>query len=116
MLLVRHLTTDEREVLRAVLLAGAPEDERLRAALLAQVDATAVAGPSCDCGCASLALTVDRAAAPPAPVSEVSADALNGDAAVGFRVKLVDGYLNDVEFYSYGDADDTAWPAAHLIR
>ncbi len=37
----------------------------LRAALLAQIDAARVTGPSCTCGCAPLALAVDRASAPP---------------------------------------------------
>jgi hypothetical protein len=113
---MRHLTAAEREVLRAVVLAGARRDEPLRAALLAQVAAAQVTGPSCTCGCASVGLVVQRDDAPPASVTELSADAAEGDWAVGFRLLLVDGYLDDVEFYGYGDADDTVWPAAHLVH
>ena len=113
---VRPLTADEREVLRAVVVAGAPEGDELRAALLAQVDAAQVTGPSCPCGCASIGLVVARAEAPPAAVAELSADAVDGDDAVGFRVLLSEGYLDDVEFYGYGDTDSTTWPRPDLIR
>ncbi len=113
---MRSLTAEEREVLRAVVLAGAPEVEPLRAALLAQVEHAQVTGPSCTCGCASVGLEVDRGAAPPARIAELSADAIDGEYAVGFRVLLADGYLDDVEFYGYGDTPNTAWPRAELIR
>lgn len=113
---MRPLTATEREVLRAVVLAGAPEDKPLRASLLAQVEAAQVTGPSCICGCASVGLAVDRADAPPACIAELSVDAIDGEYAAGFRVLLADGYLDDVEFYGYGDTDDTSWPSADLIR
>lgn len=113
---MRSLTAEEREVLRAVVLAGAPEDEPVRNALLAQVDAAQVTGPSCTCGCASVGLVVDPTAAPAAAVSEFSADAVEGDYGAGFRVLLADGYLIDVEFYGYGDTPDTSWPRPDLIR
>ena len=113
---MRPLTPGEREVLRAVVVAGAPKDERLLAALLAQVEAAQVTGPSCTCGCASVGVTVNPADAPPAPLAELSADAVEGDWAVGFRVLLRDGYLDDVEFYGYGDTHNSAWPPAELIR
>ena len=113
---MRSLSTEERAVLRAVVLAGAPDDEPLRAALLAQVEAAQVTGPSCTCGCASVGLDVDRLAALPARLAELSADAIDGEYAVGFRVLLADGYLDDVEFYGYGDTPNTTWPAPGLIR
>ena len=113
---MRSLTPEEREVLRAVVRAGAPEDELLRAALLAQVDAAQVTGPSCTCGCASVGLDVDRTAALPAELVEFSADAMDGEYAVGFRVLLADGYLDDVEFFGYGDTPNATWPEADLIR
>lgn len=113
---MRPLTAAEREVLRAVVLAGAPRDEALRAALLAQVDAAQVTGPSCTCGCASVGLVVERADAPPASLSELSADAVDGEYAVGFRLLFADGYLDDVEVHGYGDTDAAAWPPADLIR
>ena len=112
---MRPLTADEREVLRAVVVAGAPNDERLRAALLAQVEVAQVTGLSCTCGCASVGLAVDPADAPAAPLAELSADAVDGEWAVGFRVLLRDGYLDDVEFYGYGDTPNTSWPPAELI-
>lgn len=113
---MRRLTAAEREVLRAVVLAGAPKDDGAQAALLAQVDAAQVTGPSCTCGCASIGLSVDRAAALPADLSEFGADAVEDDYAAGFRIALVDGYLDDVEFYGYGDSDNSVWPPAELIR
>ncbi len=113
---MRPLTAAERQVLRAVVLAGAPQDERLRASLLAQVEVARVTGPSCTCGCASVGLAVDRADAPPASLEELFADAIDGDYAAGFRVLLADGYLDDVEFYGYGDTDNASWPPADLIR
>lgn len=113
---MRSTTAAEREVLRAIVLAGAPEDEPLRAALLAQVQAARVTGPSCACGCASVGLTVDRDDAPPALLSELSADAVEGDCGVGFRVLLADGYLDDVEIFGYGDTDATTWPPPDLLR
>jgi hypothetical protein len=113
---MRPLTAAERQVLRAVVLAGAPQDEHLRASLLAQVDVAQVIGPSCTCGCTSVALRVDHSDAPPASLAELSADAVDGDYAAGFRVLLADGYLDDVEFYGYGDTDSASWPPADLIR
>ena len=113
---MRALTATERDVLRAVVRAGAPEDEAVRTALLAQVEVAQVSGASCACGCASLGLTVAPADAPVAALAELSADAVDGDYAVGFRVLLADGYLKDVEFYGYGDTDHATWPPADLIR
>jgi len=103
-------------VLRAVVLVGAPADETLRAALLAQVQVAQVMGLSCTCGCASYALAVDRQEAPPALVGEVSGDAHNGEEGVGFRVLLADGYLVDVEIHGFGDNDASVWPAATIVR
>lgn len=103
-------------MLRAIVLSGAPEDAPLRDALLAQVDAAQVTGPSCTCGCASVGLTVDRGEAPPALLAELSADAVEGDHGVGFRVTLADGYLDDVEVLGYGDTDATTWPPPDLIQ
>lgn len=99
-----------------MVLAGAPRDEALRAALLSQVDAAKVTGPSCTCGCASVGLAVERADAPPASLPEMSADAVDGDYAAGFRLLLADGYLVDAEFHGYGDTDDSVWPSADLVR
>lgn len=113
--LVRPLTSEERAVLRAVVLAEAPQDECTRSALLAQVDAAQVAGSSCPCGCASVAVQVDRGSAPRALARELHATASRGDEVVGFRVVLEDGYLADVEIFGFGDADDTSWPHAHAV-
>lgn len=112
---MRPLTADERQVLRAVVAAGAPKDEALRSALLAQVEVAQATGLSCTCGCASLGIVVNRADAPPASLPELSADAIDGDYAVGFRVLLSEGYLDDVEFYGYGDRDNTTWPPAGIF-
>lgn len=113
---MRSLTGCEREVLVAVVRARAPEDDDLQAALLAQVEAAQVTGPSCPCGCASLGLLVDRAAAPGVDLPELSADAQDGDYLVGLRLLLLDGYLADVEIFGYGDSDDSTWPEARLVR
>lgn len=114
---VRPLTAQEREVLRAVVLSAVRQDAlSVRAALLAQVDAAQVIGPSCPCGCASLAVAVDRSAAPPVALPRLEADAVVDDETVGFIVWLDDGYLVDVEIFGYGDADDSVWPPATLIR
>ncbi len=109
---MRRLTDDERAVLRAVVLAGAPNDDALRAALLRQVGTARATGPSCTCGCASLGLTVDRACAPSVSIREFSADALDAVEPAGFRVLVRDGYMVDVEVYGYGDAVPSSWPPA----
>ena len=112
---MRPLSDHEDAVLRAIVLGDAPDDAA-RAALLSQLDAAQVTGPSCTCGCASVGLYVDRAATPPAGVRELNADAVQGDYAVGFRILLDAGYLDDVEFFGYGESDHSVWPPLELLR
>ncbi len=82
-----------------------------------QVAVARVSGPSCGCGCASLALVVDHHEAPAAALREFSGDSLEPlDQAVGFRVLLEHGYLADVEIFGYGDADADVWPSPDTIH
>ena len=72
-------------------------------------------GPGCTCGCASVGLALEGTDAPPARLKELSANAVEGSYAVGFRLLLTDDCLNDVKSYGYGDSDNTTWPPAALI-
>ena len=91
----RPLTSPERAILDFLLTA----EFQGRAALRAQADHARVTG-RCSCGCATVDLTVDRTAAPPAQVSErMVAEAMSSNGEYGLLLFVVDGYLSSVEIY-----------------
>lgn len=98
----RDLLPDERHVLD-VLLSGPFHG---RDALAEQVRHVSVTGPSCACGCPSVALAVDRAAAPSTARGKV-ADGFGVDqdghfVGVGLMVDG-DGYMYDLDIWALGD-------------
>ena len=91
----RPLTSPERAILDFLLTA----EFQGRAALRAQADHARVTG-RCSCGCATVDLTVDRTAAPPAQVSKsMVAEAMSSDGEYGLLLFVDDGYLSSVEIY-----------------
>ncbi|WP_367138183.1 MULTISPECIES: hypothetical protein [Streptomyces] len=89
------------------LLAG---PDPVSSALRAQIPYARVAG-GCDCGCATLDLTVDRTAVPPAlAASTPAAEAwYEVPENAGVMVFARDGYLSLLEIYTAGDPI-AAWP------
>jgi hypothetical protein len=91
----RPLTNPERAILDFLLTA----EFEGRSALRAQADHARVTG-RCPCGCATIILTVDRTAEPPAEVSErMVAEAMSRDDEYGLLLFVDDGYLKSVEIY-----------------
>ena len=97
----RPLSDPEQAVIARLLSVPFPG----RDALLAQLPYVTVAG-RCGCGCATVELAVDRAAAPAPVVSgaPVSADASGGAGIAGIMLLVDgDGYLSCLEVYSVED-------------
>lgn len=108
--LPRPLLPEERAALMAVLdHTEAPE----RTTLLAQADATQVES-LCGCGCASVALLVDRgvpaAAGMRSPLDEVMVVDETGEPLGGLLLFLDGGYLSHLEIYYYGDDPISPFP------
>jgi hypothetical protein len=101
--MTRPLIHEERLILEFLLSRPFPGRDEL----LQQLDYVRVTRPSCDCGCDSVGLVVDRRV-PPAPVEErVPTDAFGRDFEgneVGVLLHVIDGYMNDLEFYATSDA------------
>src|SRR6266700_2531642 len=92
----RSLTVPERAILDFLLTS----EFQGRGALRAQADHARVTG-RCPCGCATVVLTVNRTAAPPAQVSErMVADAMSTDDEYGLLLFVDAGYLSSVEIYA----------------
>lgn len=110
----RPLSDIERGVIARLLAMSFPGRDELRA----QLPFAIIVG-QCGCGCATVNLAVDRAAAP-APVlsgAPVSADISDGEFYAGI-VLLVDGegYLSCLEVYSIGDEPVRRLPPAEQIK
>ena len=110
----RPLTDTERAVIERLLSVSFPGRDEL----LAQLPHVTVEG-RCGCGCVTVNLAVDRAAAP-APVlssAPVSADLSDGEDYAGI-VLLVDGdrYLSCLEVYSMGNEPVRQLPPAERIN
>ena len=112
----RALRADERANLLALL---DHQDFPGRDDLRAQVDSALVVG-RCDCGCASIDLSVDRntpaapeAASPIPNEAEVLSD--EGDPIGGVLVFLDKGYLSYLGIYAY-DAPIPAFPPVEHLR
>jgi hypothetical protein len=110
----RPLSDIERGVIARLLAVPFPGRDELCVQL-----PFATVGGQCGCGCATVNLAVDRAAAP-APVlsgAPVSADISDGEFYAGL-VLLVDGegYLSCLEVYSIGDEPVRRLPPAEQIN
>ncbi|MEC4615050.1 hypothetical protein [Tsukamurella tyrosinosolvens] len=99
---VRPLTDRERATLDGFLSSDFAGVEELRAQV-----STLQARPSCSCGCGSIALLADRrvAASPRITWSPLEADVVDdaGNSIGGLLLFANDGYLDDLEVYSYLD-------------
>ncbi|MFC9703642.1 hypothetical protein ACFTWD_23430 [Streptomyces sp. NPDC056943] len=106
------LSTDATATLSALLAGPDPVSSALRA----QIPYARVTG-RCGCGCATVDLTVDRAAVPPAPEhGNPAADAwyaVPDDA--GVMVFTEDGYISLLEIYSASSEPITAWPKPRFL-
>ena len=111
----RLLTDRERALLRAIVDQPFPESQDL----LAQVEG-AEAQQGCDCGCGTINLRVDRAAARLVALksslapgeAEVLSEA--GASEGGLILFVRDGYLSCLEIYSHGEP--AALPPVDRIR
>lgn len=110
----RPLSDIERGVIARLLSVPFPGRDEL----CAQLPFTIVGG-RCSCGCATVNLAVDRAAAPAVVLSgaPVSADLSDGEYYAGI-VLLVDGegYLSCLEVYSIGDEPVRQLPPVEQIN
>ncbi|WP_079404063.1 hypothetical protein [Streptomyces sp. 3211] len=109
-------TSGERIPAEAVRLLEAllTGDEPVHRALLAQIPFLHVTG-RCRCSCASLDFGLDRSLVPAAPViGNPVADAtvvdVEGEPVGGALVFAHDGYLSNLEMYTWGDDRITRLP------
>jgi hypothetical protein len=109
----RPLRPEEREGLLALL---GHADFEGRDALLAQVDAARVAG-GCDCGCATVDLAVDAAAARcPTPIpNEATVLGDRGEPVGGVLLHTADGRLSTLEVYSNADKPIERFPPLNRL-
>ncbi|MFC4606737.1 hypothetical protein ACFO9E_02680 [Streptomyces maoxianensis] len=100
-------------MLNALLTGSDPASIALRA----QIPHTQVAD-RCGCGCVTVDLTVDRAAAPPAPAhGNPAADAWYVEPEdAGVMVFTKDGYPSLLEIYSASSEPITAWPQPRFVE
>lgn len=99
---LRPLTDRERALIDRFLSYDFPGVEQLRAQL-----STLQAWSSCSCGCGSIALLADRrvAASPRTTWSPLEADVIDDAENLigGLLLFTNDGYLDDLEIYSFQD-------------
>ena len=116
---IRPLSDDERALLEFLLSC----DTRPGAAELRRQAATVrTTGSSCDCGCPSFGLAVDRAV-PSVPVDEgvvAETETLGhnpGGNAVGVLLFVSeDGYLDDLEVFGYDTSDFAGLPLPASLK
>jgi hypothetical protein len=112
---LRSLKPEEQAVLDLLLTREFPGRDEL----LIQAESVKTSGLSCDCGCPSFSLQPDRSL-PPGPVTErMPTDAHGTDPAgnqVGVLLFVDDGYLAEVEVYSFDDTDFAGLPDAAALR
>jgi hypothetical protein len=112
---VRELTPDERGILDLLLtrtFAG-------REALLEQAKTVQTTGLSCTCGCPSFSLKPDRALAAAEVAHRMPSDAHGPDPGgneIGVLLWVDDGYLFDVEIFSYGGAGFAGLPDPSTLK
>jgi hypothetical protein len=96
----RELTLNEQGIVELLLTRDFPG----RDALLVQAETVRTTGLSCTCGCPSFSLEADRALPPAAVVDRRPSDAHGTDPGghqIGVLLFVDDGYLADVEIFSY---------------
>jgi hypothetical protein len=108
----RALNPEEARVLDRLLAVDFPDAGTLRA----QLPHARVVG-RCDCGCATVDLSVDRSRAKPATLvrgrpipSEAVVLGDNAEPIGGVIVFLDDGYLSMLEVYAFGNSPIQEWP------
>ncbi|WP_206504272.1 hypothetical protein [Streptomyces chrestomyceticus] len=99
----------------ATLSALLPGTDPVSSALRAQLPWARVAG-RCGCGCATVDLTVDHTAVPPAPPhTNPAADAWYVEPEdAGAMVFTEGGYLSLLEIYSASSEPITTWPKSRF--
>ncbi|MEU9956037.1 hypothetical protein [Streptomyces sp. NPDC050982] len=107
------LSQDATTTLKALLTGSDPVSSALRA----QIPHTRVES-RCGCGCATVDLVVDRAAAQPAPAhGNPAADAwYSVPEDAGVMIFTEDGYLSLLEIYSASSEPITAWPDPRFVE
>jgi len=111
----RDLTPNQRSVLDLLLMRSFPGRE----ALLEQAKTVRTTGLSCTCGCPSFSLTPDRTL----PAADV-ADRMPSDAhgidpggnEIGVLLWVDEGYLFDVEVFSYEGSDFAGLPEPGALK
>lgn len=100
----------------ATLDALLSEADPVSRALRAQIPFARVTG-RCGCGCATVDLTVDRAAVPPAPAHDnpVADEWYAVPKDAGVMVFTDAGYLSLLEIYSTADEPITTWPEPRFM-
>ena len=113
----RPLNQRERAILDFMLSVDAPGVNELRAQA-----ATAEVSGRCDCGCATIDLSVDRATSPRTSIREhVAIDTHTvPDDEPGSLYELIvfvdDGWLSRVEIVYYGDSPPTEFPRPDVFQ
>jgi hypothetical protein len=112
---MRALMSEERAILEFLLTKPFSGRDQL----VEQLDHVQVTGSSCRCGCDSVGLVVERSV-PPAEVDErVPTDAFGRDpegTEVGVLLHVIDGYMDELEFYSTSDAERYGRPTMESLR
>jgi hypothetical protein len=113
----QYLPADAAAIIDALLPAGT----RGREELLGQLPHCRV-DRRCACGCATVDLTVDPSAVPPADIAGdgvVASGSFPVDgmpSAAGVLLFVTNGYLSCLEVYSALDEPITTWPPPHLLE
>lgn len=113
--MTRPLMHEERLILKFLLSKPFPGRDQL----LEQMDHVQVTGPSCNCGCESVGLAVDRKVTPASVEERVPTDAFGRDSEgneVGVLLHVIDGYMDDLEFYSTSDPDRFGRPTQESLQ
>jgi hypothetical protein len=109
------LDADERAVLGFLLTRAFPGRDEL----LAQAQSVQTTGLSCACGCPSFSLAADRSLAPAPVTGRMPTDAHGTDPAgneVGILLFVDNGYLSEVEVYSFGGDDFAGLPHPEMLK
>ena len=112
---VRELTPNERGILDLLLTRPFPGRE----ALLEQAKTVRTSGLSCTCGCPSFSLQPDRSLPSAEVADRMPSDAHGTDPGgnqIGVLLWIEDGYLFDVEVFSYGGPEFAGLPDPSALK